>query len=148
MAHVVGRRADDLGKKRLRRRVAVQHAILSTLFMVQDELQRNLRAIGPARVWGTASVTAQVARVSHCRAPNTERRSTRVSLRSSSMRSENKWSRCWIMSLMAVRRARRCAGSLIHRNDERGAGNQVAQELEQNAVIGALGKQQMKFARE
>ncbi len=49
---------------------------------------------------------------------------------------------------MRVRRARRRAGSLIHGNDERGAGDQVAQQLEQDAVVRALGKQQMKFTRE
>ena len=43
---------------------------------------------------------------------------------------------------------RRCAGRLIHRNDERRAGDQVAQHIEQDAVAGDLGEMQVKLAGE
>ena len=45
-----GLRADDLGQERLRRRVAVQHAVLAAFLVVEDELHGDARAARPARV--------------------------------------------------------------------------------------------------
>ncbi len=49
---------------------------------------------------------------------------------------------------MRIRRAGRCAGRLVDRDDERGSGDQVAQHLEQDVVVRSLREQQMKLARE
>lgn len=63
----VAARADDLGKKCFRRRVAVECATLGAFLVIQHELQRYARTIGPARVRRPPAVTNQVSwvRVRH-----------------------------------------------------------------------------------
>jgi uncharacterized protein YbjQ (UPF0145 family) len=53
--------AHDLGKKLLGRRVAVQHAVLAALFVVQYELHRNARAAGPVGLHGITAIAGQIA---------------------------------------------------------------------------------------
>ena len=92
-AHVAHRKcgcADDLREEGFGRRISVENTILGAFLMIEDELQRDPRPVGPARMRRTAAVAAQVARIGHCRTPNTVRRSTPVSLRSSSMRSSQR----------------------------------------------------------
>ena len=54
---------DDLGEKRLGGRVAMQDVVLAALFVVQHDLQRDLRAAGPFRVGGLGAMADHVAGV-------------------------------------------------------------------------------------
>ena len=62
-----GRRADDLGKERLRGGVAMQDAVLAAFLVIDDELHGDSRATGPFRIGGLGAVPVQVSWVSqHC----------------------------------------------------------------------------------
>ena len=75
-----GRRADDLGQKSLRRRVAVQHAVLAAFFIVEDELHRDAGLSGPVRMRWCAAVADQVARIDFGRHGAFKKSSTRAPL--------------------------------------------------------------------
>src|SRR5690349_179544 len=54
---------EQLGQELLTASVAVQHAILAALLVVEDELHRNARITRPARMGPIATVARQVARI-------------------------------------------------------------------------------------
>lgn len=65
-AHVAIRirgRADDFGQELLGGRIAVQHAVLAALLVVQHELHGDAGTPGPVRLHGMAAVADQVARI-------------------------------------------------------------------------------------
>ena len=63
MPRFVSLRADDFGEEDFRGRIAMQHAVLGALFVIEHELQRDARAVRPARVRRGAAVADEVARV-------------------------------------------------------------------------------------
>jgi hypothetical protein len=64
VAHAQERlRAHDLGEESLGGGVAVQHAVLAALLVIEDELHRDVGAAGPARVGRVTTVADQVAGV-------------------------------------------------------------------------------------
>ena len=63
VAHPERLGADDLRQERLRRLVAVQHRVLAALLVVEDELDGDAGAAGPACVRRVLAVAGEVARV-------------------------------------------------------------------------------------
>src|SRR6185295_4887860 len=55
--------ANDFGEKRLRRLIPVQHTVLGALFVVEDELDGDVRPAWPLRVGWVGPVTDHVARI-------------------------------------------------------------------------------------
>jgi hypothetical protein len=63
VAHWKGLCIDDLGEKRFRGRIPMQHAILPAFFVIQYELHGDPCGIRPARMRWCASVTGEITRI-------------------------------------------------------------------------------------
>src|SRR5258708_1812230 len=113
-AHVAcadeGLRTDDLRQECLRGRVAVQHAVLRALLIIEHELQRYAGPARPARMRRIAPVSDQIARIAgiervgpnHAVTPRTRAKSM-LSSSSSSLSLRSMASKCRSMRSAALR---------------------------------------------